>query len=50
VISDPTIKERFAKLGADVIGYGPEKFSAFIAADLKKWADIAQRANIQVGE
>ncbi|MEW6256487.1 MAG: tripartite tricarboxylate transporter substrate binding protein [Pseudomonadota bacterium] len=50
VISDPSIKERFAKLGADVIGYGPEKFSAFIATDLKKWADIAQRANIQVGE
>ncbi|MFG1229971.1 Bug family tripartite tricarboxylate transporter substrate binding protein [Xanthobacter wiegelii] len=49
-ISEPAVKERFAKLGADVIGYGPQKFSAFVAADLKKWADIAQRAHIQIGE
>lgn len=50
VISEPSVKERFAKLGADVIGYGPQKFSAFVAADLTKWAGIAQRAHIQIGE
>ncbi|MCG5234352.1 Bug family tripartite tricarboxylate transporter substrate binding protein [Xanthobacter oligotrophicus] len=50
IIAEPSVKERFAKLGADIIGYGPEKFSAFIAVDLKKWADIARRANIQIAE
>ena len=48
ILKKPEVVERFAKLGADVIGYGPEKFSAFINADLKKWADIAQRANIKI--
>ncbi|MBA4791019.1 MAG: tripartite tricarboxylate transporter substrate binding protein [Rhizobiales bacterium] len=50
VIAEPSFKERYAKIGGDVIGYGPEKFAAFIKADLQKWADIAKRANIQVSE
>jgi tripartite-type tricarboxylate transporter receptor subunit TctC len=42
------MKSRLAADGADAAGGPPEKFSAFIRADIGKWAKVIKAANVQV--
>ena len=42
------MKTRLAADGADPLGGPPEKFSAFIRADIEKWAKVIKAANVQV--
>jgi tripartite-type tricarboxylate transporter receptor subunit TctC len=44
----PEMKTRLAADGADPIGGPPEKFAAFIRADIVKWAKVIKAANVQV--
>ena len=48
VLGNPTIRERLAAEGAEPIGNSPAEFSAFIAAELKKWAGAVKQAGAQI--
>ncbi len=51
---DPAFRERMASLGADVPGLTPDggtspaTFAAFMRAEIAKWADVVNRANVRV--
>lgn len=51
---DPAFRQRMAALGAEPPaltpdgGTSPATFSAFLRAEIAKWADVVQRANIRV--
>jgi tripartite-type tricarboxylate transporter receptor subunit TctC len=38
----------FAKLGAEVRPASPQDFAAFLAAETKKWTEVAKAANIKI--
>ena len=46
VLRLPEVSQRFETMGNTVRIESPEAFRATVAADRKKWADVAQRANI----
>jgi tripartite-type tricarboxylate transporter receptor subunit TctC len=43
----PDVKERFAALGADIVGAAPDEFAAFVRAEIPKWSKIARDAGIK---
>jgi len=43
---DPTVKEKLASQGAELIGDTPEHFRGFIAAEIAKWAKVIRDAGI----
>ena len=47
IIDMPDTRERFNALNLEPVGGTPEQFAEFLKADLKKYADIAKKANIQ---
>jgi len=47
-MADPDVKKRFADLGVDAISSSPEKFDAFIRAEMDKYAKLIKEANIKV--
>jgi tripartite-type tricarboxylate transporter receptor subunit TctC len=46
-LADPTLKARFADLGAIVFPGSPAEFSRFIADDTEKWAKVVKFAGIK---
>jgi tripartite-type tricarboxylate transporter receptor subunit TctC len=48
IIMRQEIAHLFAEQGAQVSGSGPQEFSAYISAELKKWARVIKEANIRV--
>jgi len=49
IIAEPEIKEKFLGLGADPLGrMKPEQFSAFIKAEVAKYAKIARDNRLQI--
>jgi tripartite-type tricarboxylate transporter receptor subunit TctC len=48
VLSDATIKERFAALGAEPMLMTPAQFGNYIAAETEKWGAVVRRAHIKV--
>src|SRR3954465_12837746 len=44
----PDVKDRLAILGADGVGDTPQHFSAFIKADIAKWAQVVKTAGIKI--
>jgi len=48
VLEDPEVRERFAALGAEVIGSTPEQLTATIKRDLAVWQKIAREANVKL--
>jgi tripartite-type tricarboxylate transporter receptor subunit TctC len=44
----PDIKARLASMGLDPIANSPQEFSAYIKADIAKWAKIVKDANISI--
>jgi len=48
ILALPEMKSRLAADGADPMGGSPEKFGAFIRADIEKWAKVIKAANVQV--
>jgi tripartite-type tricarboxylate transporter receptor subunit TctC len=47
ILALPEMKTRLAADGADPAGGPPENFSAFIRADIDKWAKVIKTANVQ---
>jgi tripartite-type tricarboxylate transporter receptor subunit TctC len=48
ILALPEMKSRLATDGADPAGGSPEKFGAFIRADIAKWMKVIKAANVQV--
>jgi tripartite-type tricarboxylate transporter receptor subunit TctC len=44
----PDVATAFAKLGAEVRPAPPRDFAAFLAAETRKWTEVAKAANIKV--
>ncbi len=43
----PDVRERFAGMGLEPLTLMPREFHAYIAAELKKWAEVVKAANIK---
>jgi len=46
-LADPTVKQRLASLGADVVGTSPEETAKIFKEDLAKFTKVAKAANIR---
>ena len=47
-MATPEVREKFTSFGADPLIMSPEEFTAFIRADIEKWAKVAKAANVKV--
>jgi tripartite-type tricarboxylate transporter receptor subunit TctC len=47
-LADPDVKKKFADLGVEAVSSTPEQFSAFIRAEMDKYAKLIRDANIRV--
>jgi tripartite-type tricarboxylate transporter receptor subunit TctC len=47
-LSTPELKERMAKLGAEVVGLGPDEFAKYLRQEIPKWADVVKRAGVKI--
>lgn len=48
VLETPEMQERFAELGADVVGGSPEEFAEHVAAEREKWSKVVTDASIRI--
>ena len=47
-LASPSVREKFAGLGVEVVGGTPEQFAAHIRKETVKWADVVRRAGVKV--
>jgi tripartite-type tricarboxylate transporter receptor subunit TctC len=47
-LADPDVKKRFADLGVEAVSSSPAEFTAFIKAEMDKYAKLIKEANIKV--
>jgi tripartite-type tricarboxylate transporter receptor subunit TctC len=47
-LRDPDVGQRFAASSIEVIGGTPKEFGAYVAAEIKRWGEVARAANIRV--
>ncbi len=47
VLSDPETKQRLVEAGYEVVGGEPQRFSAFIETELKRWGPVVKKAKLQ---
>jgi tripartite-type tricarboxylate transporter receptor subunit TctC len=47
-LRQPSVAERAASLGLDLVGSTPDQFGAFQRAEIVKWGGVTRSANIQV--
>lgn len=47
MVKKPDVRERFTAIGVEAVGNTSEEFARSITADLKRWGEVAKRANIQ---
>ena len=47
-LAAPDIKDRLSGLGAEGVGNTPAQFSAFMKAEIRKWAQVARDAGLRV--
>jgi tripartite-type tricarboxylate transporter receptor subunit TctC len=48
ILADADVKKRFADLGVDAVSSSPAEFTAFIKAEMDKYAKLIKEANIKV--
>ncbi|AMJ63652.1 Bug family tripartite tricarboxylate transporter substrate binding protein [Bosea sp. PAMC 26642] len=48
IMREPAVIEQMKKLGVDPVGSTQEQFAAHIAAETKRWAEVAQKANVKI--
>jgi tripartite-type tricarboxylate transporter receptor subunit TctC len=46
-LADPAVRKRLNDIAALPIIYSPAEFGAFMAAEMKKWAEVVRRAGIR---
>src|SRR5262245_11770661 len=49
-LGEPVVRQRLAELGAEAVGNTPAEFSAFIAAESAKYAQIVKLSGVRVEE
>jgi tripartite-type tricarboxylate transporter receptor subunit TctC len=47
-IASPTMKEKYAFIGDDLVGGTPEEFAAFIRKENTKWAEVIKRSGAKI--
>ncbi len=47
-LQSPEVRERYAVLGIEPVGNGPDEFAAQIRADLARWEKVVKKANIRI--
>jgi tripartite-type tricarboxylate transporter receptor subunit TctC len=47
ILTSPEVKERFGKIGVDVVAGTPEQFSIFLKAEVDRWAKVVSFAHIK---
>jgi tripartite-type tricarboxylate transporter receptor subunit TctC len=47
-LQDAEVRRRFAAASIEVIGGTPEEFGRYLAAEIKRWGEVARAAKIQV--
>jgi len=47
VLTSAEVRERFGRLGVDVVAGTPEHFSQFLKSEVTRWAKVVQDANIK---
>jgi tripartite-type tricarboxylate transporter receptor subunit TctC len=45
---DPTVKEKLAVQGAELVGDTPEHFRDFIESETRKWAEVVKEAGVEI--
>ena len=48
IMREPAVIEQLKKLGVDPVGSTQEQFTAHIASETKRWAEVAQKANVKI--
>lgn len=48
IMREPAVIEQLKKLGVDPVGSTPEQFTAHIASETRRWAEVAQKANVRI--
>jgi tripartite-type tricarboxylate transporter receptor subunit TctC len=48
IMREPAVIEQMKKLGVDPVGSSSEQFTAHIASETKRWAEVAQKANVRI--
>jgi len=49
-LSDPEVRKKLIDGGNNISGNSPQEFTAFLAAESKKWGDVVRAANIKMDE
>ena len=47
ILTSTEVKERFAKVGVEVVADSPEHFSAFLKSEVARWGKVVRDANIK---
>lgn len=47
-LKQPDVRERFAASSVEVIGGTPKEFGSYIAAEIKRWGEVARAANVHI--
>jgi tripartite-type tricarboxylate transporter receptor subunit TctC len=47
ILTSAEVKERFSKLGVDVVAGSPEQFASFLKGEVDRWAKVIREANIK---
>jgi tripartite-type tricarboxylate transporter receptor subunit TctC len=47
ILTSPEVKERFGKVGVEVVAGTPEHFSQFLRSEVARWAKVVQDAGIK---
>jgi len=47
ILTSPEIKERFGRIGVEVVAGTPEQFSVFLKGEVDRWAKVIREANIK---
>lgn len=48
IMKEPNVVEQMKKLGVQPVGSSSEEFTAHIAAETKRWGEVAKKANIRI--
>jgi tripartite-type tricarboxylate transporter receptor subunit TctC len=47
ILTSADLKERFSKMGVEVVAGTPEQFSQFLKSEVARWAKVVQDAGIK---
>jgi tripartite-type tricarboxylate transporter receptor subunit TctC len=48
ILKQPEVMDQFTKMGLEPAAASPQETTKFVSEDLKRWKDLAQKANLQL--